>query len=336
MSVDQPANERHRVCVVGGGVAGLACARALRGRASVVVLDKGRGPGGRASTRRSESGRFDHGAQYFTARGPGFSKLVDRLAEAGRVGLWDARLGVVRGGVWTPSRDDKRWVGVPGMNELVRAMGEGLDVRHGVRAVGCRRADGAWYVLDEAGAETGPFGTLVVALPGPQAATFLRTVAPDMAAQAERARLSPCWAVMAAFDRPVDASFDAARIEDNGPLAWVARDSSKPGRTLDGVDRWVLHAAPGWSERELERDPAWVTTALLAAFGDLVGVVPAPIDARAHRWRFALASEPLGSAFLYDDARALGVCGDWMLDARIEAAFDSGTALGEAILSGKA
>ena len=326
--------DNQSVCVIGGGVAGLACARALRGRAGLVVLDKGRGPGGRASTRRDAFGRFDHGAQYFTARGPGFSGLVDRLEEAGRVGLWEARLGVIRGGSWTPSTDEKRWVGVPGMNELVRAMGERLDVRHGVRAVGVRRADGAWFVRGDNGTEIGPFGTLVAALPGPQATELLGSAAPELTRRTEAVRLCPCWAVMAAFDGAVGAPFDAARIEDEGVLGWVARDSSKPGRARDGIDRWVLHAAPTWSARELERDPDWVARALLGAFGDLVGGVPDPLGARAHRWRYALASGPLGTPFVYDDSRRLGLCGDWMLGARIEAAYDSGTALGHAVLEG--
>ncbi|MCC5822523.1 MAG: NAD(P)-binding protein [Phycisphaerales bacterium] len=321
-------------CVIGGGVAGLACAGILQERGRVVVLDKGRGPGGRASTRRGESGRFDHGAQYFTARGPDFSALVDRLADEGRVGVWDARLGVIRKGSWSPSTDEQRWVGVPGMNELARAMGEGLDVRHGVRAVGVRRDGEAWFVRGDQESECGPFRTLVVAVPGPQAGEMVRPAAPGLARETERARISPCWAVMAAFDGPVDAPFDGARIEDEGTLGWIARDSSKPGRVRDGVDRWVLHATPGWSQHELEREPAWVVEALLGAFRDLVGVTPGLLNARAHRWRYALAAEPLGTAFLYDGSSRLGFCGDWLLGARVEAAYDSGTALGRAILGG--
>ena len=42
---------------------------------AVTVFDKGRGPGGRLATRRADDLRFDHGAQYFTARDPRFATV---------------------------------------------------------------------------------------------------------------------------------------------------------------------------------------------------------------------------------------------------------------------
>jgi predicted NAD/FAD-dependent oxidoreductase len=57
-----------RIGIVGAGIAGLACAQGLvRHGHDVVLFDKGRGPGGRMSTRRMETPRglahIDHGAQ---------------------------------------------------------------------------------------------------------------------------------------------------------------------------------------------------------------------------------------------------------------------------------
>ncbi|MEO0815401.1 MAG: FAD-dependent oxidoreductase, partial [Myxococcota bacterium] len=60
-----------RVAIVGAGMAGMSCARTLADHGvPVTVFDKGRGPGGRMSTRRAEPHVFDHGAQYFVARDP--------------------------------------------------------------------------------------------------------------------------------------------------------------------------------------------------------------------------------------------------------------------------
>ena len=59
------------VIVIGAGVSGLlAAARCATASSRVVVFDKGRGVGGRLATRRTDSGVFDHGAQFFTARDP--------------------------------------------------------------------------------------------------------------------------------------------------------------------------------------------------------------------------------------------------------------------------
>lgn len=66
-----------RIGIVGAGMAGLACAEGLAGLGHEVVLfDKGRGPGGRMSTRRlptsAGEAHFDYGAQYFTVRDKNF------------------------------------------------------------------------------------------------------------------------------------------------------------------------------------------------------------------------------------------------------------------------
>ena len=59
--------------VVGAGISGLLAAQELTAAGwRVVVLDKGRGVGGRMATRRVGDGTFDHGAQFFTVRGERF------------------------------------------------------------------------------------------------------------------------------------------------------------------------------------------------------------------------------------------------------------------------
>ncbi len=78
-----------RWAVIGGGMAGLAAARRLVGAGCEVrLVDKSRGVGGRMATRRAEGHQFDHGAQFFTARGDGFSREVEALVAAGGVAGW--------------------------------------------------------------------------------------------------------------------------------------------------------------------------------------------------------------------------------------------------------
>ena len=81
--------------VVGAGIAGLSCARALtEAGVRVTVLDKSRGPAGRMSTRRGDGWACDHGAQYFTARDPRFQAEVTRWLAAGVAARWQPRLTV--------------------------------------------------------------------------------------------------------------------------------------------------------------------------------------------------------------------------------------------------
>ena len=52
------------VLIIGAGISGLLCATKLRRQGySICLIDKGRGVGGRMTTRRLQGARIDHGAQ---------------------------------------------------------------------------------------------------------------------------------------------------------------------------------------------------------------------------------------------------------------------------------
>jgi predicted NAD/FAD-dependent oxidoreductase len=54
----------------------------------------------------------------------------------------------------------------------------------------------------------------------------------------------------------------------------------------------------------------------------------------AHRWRYARVEKPVGEPYLLDRPGDLALCGDWCLDARVEAAFISGDRLGAELAGG--
>ncbi|WP_253899897.1 NAD(P)/FAD-dependent oxidoreductase [Corallococcus carmarthensis] len=318
-----------RVAVIGAGMSGLALARVLTGAGfGVRVLDKGRGPGGRLSTRKSaDGGTFDHGAQYFTARDPLFRALVEAWMAEGIAAEWHGRIGTLTRGVVGPAKAPVRYVGVPGMNAVAKALADGLDVRTGVRVERVEREGRAWRLTSETGEDLGLAEVVVAAVPAPQAVPLLAG-APELAAQAGSARLSPCWAVMARFDAPVAVALDGAFVEDS-PLSWVARDTSKPGRAPG--ERWVLHGSPEYSAAHLEETAEAMAPKLVAAFSQALGRDVHAVEAVAHRWRFAMPSPPIEASSLYDAALGLGACGDWCAGPRVEGAFLSGVALARRI-----
>jgi predicted NAD/FAD-dependent oxidoreductase len=92
------------VAIVGAGVARLTAAPALRDRGlRVLVLEKSRGLGGRAATRRRGEGRIDHGAQFFTARDARFRARVDTWLATGDVLVWTRGIHV-----WRPDATNAR------------------------------------------------------------------------------------------------------------------------------------------------------------------------------------------------------------------------------------
>ncbi len=314
---------RMRVAVIGAGMAGLSCAdRLVCAGHSVALFDKGRGAGGRMSTRRMQSPlgdvEFDHGAQYFTVRDPGFMAQVAR---------WSARQ---MAAPW-PVAGTGAWVGVPGMSAVVRDMAEQHDVTFGWHVSGLVRREGAWFVSGESAGvreQRGPFDAVVVSLPPEQAAAIVALHDLALASTALAARSQPCWTAMFAFDARLETARDCVR--ETGVINWAARNSAKPGRL--GPESWVVQAKPDWSAAHIELAADEVAARMLAALVEALGIaVPTPVVASAHRWRYAMsAGSDLGA--LWSETSRIGICGDWLLGPRVENAWVSGKALANRML----
>lgn len=327
--------------IIGAGMAGLICARTLLARGDAVTLyEKGRDPGGRMGTRRNELGGFDHGAQYFTVATELFKKEAAAWKSAGRVANWEPRLvSLKRGEAHAAGRNDmrERLVGVPGMGSLAEYLAHGLDLRT-EQAVQRIESYGRQWLLSvqsdttPIAATAGPFDAVVLALPADQAVPLL-DAAPTFAAQADQARLAPCWALILGFQDTLGLDYDGAWVQESR-LAWIAQDASKPQRRPG--EHWVAHASTEWSAEHLEDDPARARDKLLKAFHEATDTHVQPVHASVHRWRYAQAVKPVPGNCLWDPELRIGVCGDWFTaglegGGRLENAYLSGLALGTAI-----
>lgn len=337
------------VAIVGAGLAGLSCAQALvQAGHQVHVFDKSRGPSGRMSTRRADDPagpwQCDHGAQYFTARDAAFRAEVARWQQAGVAALWDARLASFDGSNWsTPETPLERFVGTPRMTSpaawLVQGLqqvGECTQTRWQTTVQRLdRQADGWALTSAEHGLHAQRYSAVLLAVPAPQAVPLLQPMAAAGTAVAASARMRGSWAVMVRCPAPVPLPWDGAFIND-GPLRWVARDSSKPGRTVPpGMETWLLHASPVWSEAHIEDSADAVTGTLLAAFAALGGPSTHLVQATAHRWRYADTEPALTQGHWWDATACVGMCGDWLNGGKVEGAWLSGQSLAQQVLQAR-
>ena len=323
------------IAIIGAGLAGVSSAQRLQAQGhTVVVYEKSGRPGGRMSTRATELGGFDHGAQYFTATTPVFKKHVAQWHKAGWAAPWEAKLVSLELGEAKPAgRAQQRYVGVPGMNALVCAMARGLDVRARQQVTRIERFGNQWLLSVQADSEpiaptAGPFDAVLLAVPAEQAAPLLAPV-PAFAQQASSVRMAPCWAMMLGFQQSLDLPYDGAWVQQSR-LGWICRDSSKPERRAG--EHWVAHASAAWSVEHLEDDPERAREKLLKAFHEATGSAVQPVYVAIHRWRFSQAPAPLPLDCLWDAQLRIGACGDWFAaglegSGKVENAVLSGVAL---------
>jgi renalase len=332
-----------RIAVVGAGIAGVACARTLvQAGHDVTVFEKSTGAGGRMATRESEFGGFDHGTQYFTVRDARFEKALATATKLVRP--WSANtvrildeLGRVVASALPPK--EAHWVATPGMNALVREWAQPLSaagrlvLETEVTRIEPDKLHAEQWQLQTEGAGSrvhSGFDAVVLAVPSAQAQALLLSSqqAKPLLAELSDVSVAPCWTLMLAFPKALQPTmahlgphWNAARSTHHR-IAWLARESSKPGRSP--IERWTVQASPEWSERHLEDDAERVKAKLLKAFTEVTGIRAEPPHAVVHRWRHAQTMQPLGKSHAWDAKSRIGACGDWCLGHRVEDGFVSG------------
>lgn len=345
----KPAALARRIAIVGAGMAGIACARTLaQAGHEVRLFERNALPGGRMATADTAFGGFDHGTQYFTVRDARFRLALDQTA-AGLCKPWSANTVHVldpygRVAAAALPTGERHWVPAPGMDALARhwaAPMPQIDYATQVTAIARDRLDPTRWQLATQGMVDAPdaqrvfggFDDVVLATPVAQALQLLRSsqLAEGLRQRIEPVRVGPCWTLLLAFPQAqqlglphLGPQWNAARSTHHR-IAWLARESSKPGRGR--IERWTVQASTAWSAEHLQDDPARVQAKLRKAFEEVTGIRAEPAFATAHLWHHAQTLEPLGESHLWDAQLRIGLAGDWCLGHRVEDAFVSGLEL---------
>ena len=326
--------EANSCVVVGAGIAGLLAANELRDAGwRVVVLDKGRGVGGRMATRRVGDATFDHGAQFFTVRGERFGDLVDGWLDAGVVREWTR--GFADAGLERNEDGHPRYRGSEGMASIPKHLARGLDVRVGESVIEAGVRDDGWEVKTESGArETGE--ALLFTAPAPQSLAMVEAGGFDLSGRAREAlegiSYSPCVALMAALDGPTGVPEPGGVQIKGEPLDWIG-DNRRKG--ISPTPAITVHAGPEWSREHFDADEAEVTDSLLSLAGERLGedLAPRTLGTSLARWRYSWVTQPHPEACLTaSEEPPLLFAGDAFGGGKVEGAALSGLAAADRLL----
>ncbi|MEH8020398.1 NAD(P)/FAD-dependent oxidoreductase [Rheinheimera metallidurans] len=320
------------IAIIGAGIAGAICASELvRNGHKVIVFDKGRSAGGRMSSKRTENGYIDLGAQYFTARSELFSQQCITWQAHGVIMPWQAKLAVYENAELTASPDNiVRYIGQPSMHKPVQQL---LQQTQLVLECCVDRIhfDGKHWRLYRDQQPLGSFSQLVLAIPQQQAALLLANVISQfnvLAAAFAAAALQPCWAVNVALHQPSGNNFDGISVKEDAALTWLARQTAKQGRVT--TEQWLLHFSPTFSQQQLDTSAEQMALASLSQLQRILGQQLQGTVTHCHRWRYAQQTSdyPI-QGYLHHADMALALCGDWLNGGRVENAWLSGYMLAQ-------
>jgi photolyase PhrII len=254
-------------------------------------------------------------------------EAVDSSAEG--LSCQDAIVVIKRNQRPIPAATQRRYVACPGMNEIGKRLAKDLEVRSNTQIAAVKRSGKQLVLVDLENNNLGIYDKVICTAPAYQAASLLAEF-PELAAEVAKVELLPCWALMVTFDQPLSIDWAGAFVHDS-PIAWIGRESSKPGRIQRSA--FVIHANSAWSTAHLESQPDEVAGLLLEDFFSCTGCSKVtPLHWMAHRWRYSIARNPLNSGCLFDQTGSVYACGDWVMGSRIEGAFLSGIAAAGRIL----
>lgn len=314
------------ILVVGAGLAGLTAARRIAEHpdVDVLVLDKGRSPGGRLATRRIAGAVLDHGAQFFTVRG---EELRAQVAD------WQARRLVE---VWCHGFDGDadghpRYAARAGMTSLAKDLARGLDVRCSQLVFAVRPAtERGWSVVVDDGT-VHRADAVVLTCPLPQTFSLLFEAGVELPVELFNDDYDRTIALLTVLDGPSSVPEPGglqAHQLDGTAWSFIGDNQAKGVSPVPAV---TFHASPVWSETHWGAPVEEVHATLVEAARPWLGEATV-IESQVKRWRFATPRTPWPDACWVDPSGTLVLAGDAFAGPKVEGAFESGRAAGAALL----
>ena len=305
------------IAILGAGISGLVCARAISAKGHrVVVLEKSRSLGGRCSSRKFGEHVVDTGVQYFTLRDPGVRGEVEKLAGE-QLRKIEAPI-LVGGEIYR--KGEERFYLAKGNNRIGTLLAEGVEVRKEVEVKELLAVGKKWRVEGEL------YDGVVSSAPWPQSASLFGMRDGEVAFEPN---LTACFEYLIPWDGLKHATLDSTGHE---PLAWVGCENAKEGRIQSGKSVYVIQASTAYSQEYLEKDPAEWVSDLSERLEKSWGLSPDKRGATfGHRWRYARRGR--GAQHPSALADGLYLCGDSVTDSRVESVWKSGIEVAEKVLA---
>ena len=325
---------RADVVVIGAGTAGISAARIFQQNGlEVVVIDKSRGLGGRAATRRFECGPVDHGAQFFTAKSREFIEHTNHWLRRGLCREWTRGFPIwEKGTLHAPAGGGHpRFCCPGGMTAPAKLDAQDLTIWKDEPVSAVTVENGA--LLTTTTNRSISSAAVICTAPAPQALKILEslTVDEDRNTLSETA-YDPCFCAI--YDLPgCQPAWPAIEVHGS-PISWIADDGSRRQPIRSGP--YVVHASPEFSLEHLEQHPMEVAQLLTGPLAEILGTdLPDAKILHAHRWRYARPRPAAKLNSFYPLVGNPDVCfaGDACGTGNIESAWLSGRAAAECLLA---
>ena len=309
-----------KIVVVGGGISGCMCAFELaQAGHEVTLLEKGRGVGGRMSTRRMGDARIDHGAQFFTARSSRMLEFVNTWQASGVVIPWydqiagreDIPLGI-------------RYRGGNGMTSPAKYLAQFFSSELSFFVECIKRVKNTWTIQERKGKNRELVADhLVISIPSVQMLELFDRSSicldEDTMNRLRSIHHTRCLALLGLLESPSCLGIPGTRTHPVEEVDWISDNQVKG---ISKVPSFTLHASDEYSQTHWDsRDEDRIPFLLEVAEDCLKSKVS---EWKSHRWGFAKPTKTFGASHWHSEKWNLSLAGDGFGGERIENAALSG------------
>ena len=316
-------------CIIGSGVSGSTIAYLLSKKYSVHILDKARGPGGRASNKRFKQNlSFDHGVQYISPKSNEFKKLIKNLCKKKQAKIWN---GNHLDFTFEKKKEvSEKFIGMKGNNFISKYYTKKIkkSFQSSVKSIFNNKY--FWEIHLENG-ENIQAKSIILTCPFPQlkkiASKYLEKKILNL-----KINMEPNITVMIAFKNQKTVPISSIKFNDN-ILSWAAYENSK-NRFNSSNSLWTLQSSIGWARKNINiyKKNKKVENTLISKFLNFTGYKKSKIIfKKTHGWRYSYNLD--GSPFksYWNKKLRLGLCADWFIGPKVENAWLSANDLAKKI-----
>ena len=315
-------------CILGSGVSGSTIAHHLSKKYSVHILDKARGPGGRASNKRFRQNlSFDHGVQYVSPKSKEFLKFIKTLCKKKEAKIWN---GNHLDFTFEKKDISEKFIGTRGNNFISKYYTKKIKIsfQSTVKTIFNNRY--FWEIRLDNG-ETVQAKSIILTCPFPQlkkiAGKYLEKKISNL-----KINMEPNITTMLAFKNQKTVPVSSIKFNDD-ILTWAAFENSK-NRFKSSNSLWTLQSSIGWARKNINnyKKNKKVENTLISKFLNFTGYKKNKIIfKKTHGWKYSynLNGSPLKS--YWNKKLRLGLCADWFIGPKVENAWLSANDLAKKI-----
>ena len=232
-------------CIIGSGISVSTIANFLSKKYSVQILDKARGPGGRASNKKFKDNlSFDHGVQNISPKSKEFLKFIKNLCKKKEAKIWT---GNHLDFTFEKKENSEKFIGMKGNNFISKFYTKKIkkSFQSSVKTIFNNKY--FWEIRLDNG-ENIQAKSIILTCPFPQtkkiAGKYLEKKISNL-----KINMEPNITTMLAFKNQKTVPVSSIKFNDD-ILTWAANENSK-NRFNSSNSLWTLQSSIWWARKNI-------------------------------------------------------------------------------------